>query len=162
MFGWRVRVGTCGCFLTAFCQKWMTWQWAGELQQFERSQKQCRCFFLCYAFLLTVLSLWLRLLPVVVLPAGLDPETLAVLWTMVDRQEPESPHAPFWAALPPHLCTGGADNGLSKTPAATGVCEHRPAAVHCLSIDETDSRKCTICLVRAVQGCLPLKRWWTC
>lgn len=37
---------------------------------------------------------------------GLDPETLAVLWTMVDRHEPESPHAPFWAALPPHFGTG--------------------------------------------------------
>ena len=25
---------------------------------------------------------------------------------MVDRQEPESPHAPFWAALPAHFGTG--------------------------------------------------------
>jgi hypothetical protein len=39
-------------------------------------------------------------------PAGLDPETLAVIWTMVDRHEPESPHAPFWSALPAHFSTG--------------------------------------------------------
>lgn len=46
----------------------------------------------------------LKTLPIPLLPsAGLDPETLAVIWTMVDRQEPESPHAPFWAALPAHF-----------------------------------------------------------
>ncbi len=31
---------------------------------------------------------------------GLDEESAAVLWTMVDRRDAESPHAAFWASLP--------------------------------------------------------------
>jgi hypothetical protein len=31
---------------------------------------------------------------------GLDAESLAVTWTMVERHDRDSPHAPFWAALP--------------------------------------------------------------
>lgn len=31
---------------------------------------------------------------------ALDDESLALLWTMADRRDPDSPHAPFWAALP--------------------------------------------------------------
>lgn len=30
---------------------------------------------------------------------GLEDESLALLWTMADRHDPESPHAPFWRAL---------------------------------------------------------------
>lgn len=37
---------------------------------------------------------------------GLDPETLAVIWTMCDRHAPESPHVPFWSALPASFGTG--------------------------------------------------------
>lgn len=31
---------------------------------------------------------------------GLDDESLALLFTMADRHDPDSPHAPFWRALP--------------------------------------------------------------
>lgn len=32
---------------------------------------------------------------------GLDDESLALLFTMADRHDPDSPYAPFWRALPP-------------------------------------------------------------
>jgi hypothetical protein len=51
----------------------------------------------------------------------LDPETLAVLWTMVDRHDPESVHAPFWAALPAHFSTA-----LSIPPALLGLARGLP------------------------------------
>lgn len=37
---------------------------------------------------------------------GLDPETLAVVWTMVDRWDADSPAKPLWQALPQRFSTG--------------------------------------------------------
>ncbi|KAI8476323.1 MAG: hypothetical protein J3K34DRAFT_516733 [Monoraphidium minutum] len=37
---------------------------------------------------------------------GLDEEAAALIWTMVERHDPEAEAAPFWAALPPRFCTG--------------------------------------------------------
>ena len=37
---------------------------------------------------------------------GLDPETLAVVWTMVDRWDADSAAKPFWQALPQRFSTG--------------------------------------------------------
>lgn len=37
---------------------------------------------------------------------GLDPETLAVVWTMVERWDEESIARPFWKALPERFDTG--------------------------------------------------------
>jgi hypothetical protein len=37
---------------------------------------------------------------------GLDPETLAVVWTMVDRWDADSDVKPFWQALPERFSTG--------------------------------------------------------
>jgi hypothetical protein len=37
---------------------------------------------------------------------GLDPETLAVVWTMVDRWDADSDAKPFWQALPERFSTG--------------------------------------------------------
>lgn len=110
----------------------MTWRVSCSIV----SQISSRSSAVVQSFLLTVLSLWLRLLLGVVLPAGLDPETLAVLWTMVDRHEPESPHAPFWAALPPHFGTGGADNSLNKSLLRLGVVSTDPRpCIACALID---------------------------
>lgn len=53
---------------------------------------------------------------------GLDDESLAVVWTMVDRWDDESPHAPFWASLPSAIGTG-----LSADDAAIAVLKVRQA-----------------------------------
>lgn len=37
---------------------------------------------------------------------GLSHEAAAVVWTMVERQDPESTLSHFWRALPQHLGTG--------------------------------------------------------
>ncbi len=37
---------------------------------------------------------------------GLDEQSAAVLWTMVDRHDTDSPWAPFWRALPQAFGTG--------------------------------------------------------
>jgi hypothetical protein len=37
---------------------------------------------------------------------GLNPETLAVIWTMVERWDAVSDVKPFWQALPERFCTG--------------------------------------------------------
>lgn len=37
---------------------------------------------------------------------GLDPESAAVIWTMIDRHDLDSPWAAFWAALPAAFDTG--------------------------------------------------------
>lgn len=37
---------------------------------------------------------------------GLDPETLAVVWTMVERWDADSNAKPFWDALPERFDTG--------------------------------------------------------
>lgn len=35
-----------------------------------------------------------------------DPESLALVWTMVERHNPEVAAAPFWQALPDSFATG--------------------------------------------------------
>mmetsp|Transcript_16555 Transcript_16555/g.31926 ORF Transcript_16555/g.31926 Transcript_16555/m.31926 type:complete len:532 (+) Transcript_16555:68-1663(+) len=37
--------------------------------------------------------------------AGVDDDTLAVLWTIHERNDPDSTYAPFWASLPPRFDT---------------------------------------------------------
>eukprot|EP00798_Chlamydomonas_sp_ICE-L_P010016 gene10016-7903_t len=37
---------------------------------------------------------------------GLGEEAIALIWTMVERREPESPFAAYWASLPDHFGTG--------------------------------------------------------
>ncbi|EFJ49666.1 hypothetical protein VOLCADRAFT_120737 [Volvox carteri f. nagariensis] len=39
------------------------------------------------------------------LPLDLSDDSIALIWTCVERHEPEAPHAPFWAALPHSFST---------------------------------------------------------
>ncbi len=57
---------------------------------------------------------------------GLAAESAALIWTMVDRTDEDSPHAAFWAAMPPQLTTGEAACPRSSPL----VRQHAPAAHH--------------------------------
>ncbi len=39
------------------------------------------------------------------LPLGLDDDSIALIWTCVERREPEAEAAPFWASLPQRFAT---------------------------------------------------------
>ncbi|KXZ49282.1 hypothetical protein GPECTOR_22g876 [Gonium pectorale] len=39
------------------------------------------------------------------LPLGLGDDSIALIWSCVERREPEAEHAPFWAALPERFAT---------------------------------------------------------
>jgi hypothetical protein len=49
-------------------------------------------------------------------PLGVGDDTLALVWTMVERHEPESAYQPFWASLPQRFGTGecAAQRGLRR------------------------------------------------
>eukprot|EP00884_Botryococcus_braunii_P010044 jgi/Botrbrau1/19040/Bobra.0100s0067.1 len=61
---------------------------------------------------------------------GVHPESISLIYTMVDRHDPDSPFAPFWVSLPPFLLTGlGAPHSmlddLDGTPLSHQVARHR-------------------------------------
>ena len=49
---------------------------------------------------------------------GMDDESLLVVWTMVERQEPEAQQRSFWVALPEQLETGGRASENRKVTSA--------------------------------------------
>lgn len=58
----------------------------------------------------------------------LHEETLALLWTMVERHDDESPHSAFWASLPQRLYTG-----LTVSDTELDVLRGSPCYAECVS-----------------------------
>ena len=63
-------------------------------------------------------------------------DSIAVIWTMVERHDKESPRAPFWQSLPNELHSGFSMSDsllqtLQGTPAYAEICNSRkvPASV---------------------------------
>lgn len=57
-------------------------------------------------------------------------DSIAVIWTMVDRHDEESPRAPFWQSLPSQLHSGFAMSDcllqtLQGTPGYAEICTSR-------------------------------------
>mgnify|MGYP001807373957 CR=1 FL=1 len=48
------------------------------------------------------------------LPLGLGDDSVALIWTCVERREPEAPAAAWWASLPQRFSTGRAQSSQVK------------------------------------------------
>lgn len=80
------------------------------------------------------------------LPLGLNEESLAIVWTMVDRTDPESPLAPWWDSLPAHFNTA-----LSVPREQLDACLHGSSllseALQARQVSKAEVQRCpAICL----------------
>ena len=80
--------------------------------------------------------------PVLTQFSQLADDSIAVIWTMVERHDEESPRAPFWRSLPDQLHSGFSMSDrllqtLEGTPAYAEICTSRKVSA---------SVSCALCL----------------